>query len=556
MRKRLVIAVLALLLAACGSTSDDTADTATDSGTDTAVEETASDLTMADVSPDLSLEVGAEVMADVLPDIVEEFPPRGLPFEFKRTDKGDPIPADETTQFTRKVTGIWKKAGWARWLLRTSTGVDPTTGKEDYLAWYNDVKAIKEGDTVTFQQTGGDHNQWIAGSKILSQAMGGCALTGEWDMCKLAEQYCKGLTASVKGFVWDENDPAKYLMARAVFPMDQEFTLDEETWQDDGRKKNVVFSSMYKEEHGWNAHTFEWPHNPTWGYMYVTNMRSKDDVCAITRTTTFLAYMVADAPYPWVAEACQETLETMQGFNKDIVEYDYNMRTKGADGVAYIDTEQDLGSYNWYTPIDENNECTARLATDLIAHGERLTNDCGNGFGSLFEDIAAAGHYYNYPILWGYHMAALGHAMMYGHDDMAWELLYGMALRMDDYLDPNTSQPGADDHAWDRDMAVLLVQAASMGLPLTSKEGRLIQKHFNHAVGEWDAFANWDLWDASVPDGEYSAGSGFRPPSTDEGIHRDSIAIFLEYCNSPFQNSHGRPFVDCAVVADPTQWGE
>ena len=551
---RILFAVLVgmLWLASCSS---DSSDKTADAVPDLAVEESRGTDLVQEIAQEVADDVVAEVTPDIAPEVVEEFPPRGLPFEFKRTDKGDPVPGEETTAFTKKVTAVWEKAGWARWLLRTSTGVDPSTGKEDYLAWYNDVQAVKEGDTVTFRQTGGDHNMWISGSKILTQAMGGCSLTGDWEMCKLAQQYCKGLTASVKGFVWDENDPAKFLMARAVFPMDQEFTLDEQTWQDDGRKKNVVFSTMYKEEHGWNAHTFEWPHNPTWGYMYVTNMRSKDDVCAITRTTTFLAYMVADAPYDWVADACQETLETMQGFNKDIVDFDYNIRTKGQDGAAYIDTEQDLGSYNWYTALDPLNECTARLATDLIAYGEPLTNDCETGFGSVYEDIAVSGHYYNYPIVWGYHMAALGHALMYRHVDIAWNLLYGMTLRMDDYLDPSTDQPGASNGHWNRDMAVLLVQAASVGLPLTSKEVRLVQKHFTQAVTGWETFANWDLWSPDVPDGEYSAGSGFRPPSTDEGIHRDSIAIFLEYCNSPFKNPDGRQFVDCDVVADMTNWG-
>ena len=237
---RILFAVLVgmLWLASCSS---DSSDKTADAVPDLAVEESRGTDLVQEIAQEVADDVVAEVTPDIAPEVVEEFPPRGLPFEFKRTDKGDPVPGEETTAFTKKVTAVWEKAGWARWLLRTSTGVDPSTGKEDYLAWYNDVQAVKEGDTVTFRQTGGDHNMWISGSKILTQAMGGCSLTGDWEMCKLAQQYCKGLTASVKGFVWDENDPAKFLMARAVFPMDQEFTLDEQTWQDDGRKKNVVF---------------------------------------------------------------------------------------------------------------------------------------------------------------------------------------------------------------------------------------------------------------------------------------------------------------------------
>ena len=553
---RRCLTAIVIIWALCACDSSDNGDSTVDARSDIATADVLADVRVPDGTTEDAgaLDAGQDGAAEV--EVVEEFPPRKLPFEFTRKEAGEPISAAEITEFTKQVTGIWKEADYFRWLLRTSTGVDPTTGTEDYLAWYNDVKAVKEGDTVTFKQTGGDHNMWIAGSKILSQLIGGCVLTGRWDACKATEQYCKGLTASVKGFIWDEDDPAPYLMARAVFPMDHEFTLDEETWQDDGRKKVVEFNGIYHVEDGWNAHTFEWPHNPTWGYMWVTNMRSKDDVCAITRTTTFLPYIVADAPFDWVVDACQETLDTMIGFNKDIVDYDYNIRTKDADGSARIVDEQDLGSYNWYTDFGEDNECTARLATDLISYHVPMTNDCGTGFGSLYEQIATETHYYNYPIVWDYHQAALGNALLYGHNEIALKLLEGTADRMDDYLDPDSKQAGASHGEWGRDMAVLLVKSASLGLPLTADETRLIHKHYNQMVVEMTGWPNWDLWDDSVPDGEYSAGNGIRPPNSNEGVHRDSIAMFLEYCNAPFKNPAGAQFVDCDIVADPALWGE
>jgi hypothetical protein len=525
---------LALALAACGSSEEEAAK-------DTSFPEV-EESTWSDVA---EAEAEAEVAA---------FPPSEMPFEFTRPEKGEPLAAEEVEQFTRKVTGLWKKVGYFRWLLRTSTGVDPTTGTDDYLAWYNDVLAVKAGDTVTFKQKGGDHNMWIPGSKILSQVGAGCVLTGDWTACKAAEQYCKGLTASVKGFVWDENDPAPFLMARAVFPMDHSFTLEAAVWQDDGRKKVVEYHDMYHVEDGWNAHTFAWPHNPTWGSMWVTNMRSKDDVCAIVRTTAFLPYFVAKAPYDWVRAACQETMDTMRGFNRDIVDSGYYIRTKDADGTAHIVTDQDLGNYVWYSDIDPLNECTNRLASDLIAYGKPLTNDCGEGVGSLYDSIAPSGHYYNYPIIWNYHMAALGNALVYGHPDVGLKLLQGLAKRIDTYLAPNSKEEGVKHGEWGRDMAVLLVQAAAVGLPLTADETRHVHKYWLKAVEEFESWPRWDLWDPSVPDGEYDAGSGFRPPNSDAGIPVEAVAMFLEYCNSPFRNPATQPFVDCAIVSDIEQW--
>jgi hypothetical protein len=510
----------------------------------------------ADVPVDVPVDVPADVVADALDDIPDvssqPFPPREMPFAYTRTAEGEPLTTAEVTAFTKKVTGLWKKTDWARWVLRTSTGVDTTTGKADYLAWHNDVQIAKVGDTVTFSHMGGEHNMWIPGSKVLSEAIGGYLLTGDWKFAKMTEQYCKGLSAVIKGFIWDENDPAPFLMARAIFPMDHSFTLDDATWKDDGRKKVVKFSDMYQIQHGWNANTFPWPHNPTWGAEYVTNMRSKDDVRSIVRTTMFLPYVLADAKDEWVKSACQETFDLMKGFNKDIVDFDYNIRTKDEDGVAYIIPcdVQDLGGYKCYIDIDPTNECCQRLSSDLIAYGERRTEECGNCVGSVYDAFASAAHFYNIPIIWDYHMAAVGNALVYRQARMAWVLLDGLKQRIDTYMHPAADEPGINDSAWNKELAVLLVQTASVGLPLTWLEARHVHQQWTQAVTDFENWPNWDPWAATVPDGPIQV----RPSS--EGIDIEAITMFLEYCNSPFKNPAGVAFIDCDIVKDPAKWGE
>jgi hypothetical protein len=553
--------VLAMALAGCGSGGNNGTDVAPEAEVLADVTETGAE-TVTDAATETGTETAAETVAEAGPETVEvQWPARSMPLEFTRPADGEPIPAAEVTEFTKKVTGLWKKIGYARWLLRTSIGVDPSTGKEPFLAWYNDVSAVKAGDLVTIWQHGGEHNMWIPGSKVLAEVLGGCVLTSDWEWCKAAEQYCKGLTAVVKGFVWDEDDPAPYLMARAILPMDQEFSLDADYWHDDGRRKAVTYHDSWKVEDGWNAHTFPWPHNPTWGEMYVTNMRSKDDVRAITRTTAWLPYVVADVQDEATRAACQETWDTMLGFHKDIVDSDYFIRTKGADGVAYAFTHQDLGNYAQYVVVHPQNECAARLATDLIAYGHPGTleykgkqydnSDCGTGWKTAYEGFAEVTHYYNYPICWDYHMAAIAQTLEYGLVDLARPLLEGMAARMTEYLKPDTKEPGATHQDWQRDMALLLVQAAATGLPLTASEARHVQKHWLQAIQDYQDWPYWDLWDAGVPDGEY----GVRPGASEGGIEVESLAMFMEYCMSPFQNPAGAAFVDCAVVRDMNQWG-
>jgi len=484
------------------------------------------------------------------------WPPRALPFEFTRPDEGEPLAPQEVSDFTARVTGLWKKSDFFRWILRTSYGVDASTGTPDFLNWWNDAVAVKNAGTVTFRQTGGDHNMWIPSSKVLSEAIAGYLLTGDWVMGKVAEQYCKGLTATMKGMVYDENDPLPYLMSRNTMAMDHSFTLDEATWHDDGRAKRVEYSGQYYPYQEWNTQRFNYQHNPFWGNVWVTNMRSKDDVCHIVRTTAFLFYAVADAKDAFVRDACTETLEYMKGFNKDIVDTGYYIRTKDPEGHAYIIPDQDLGSYVWYVGLDERNECTARLASDLIAYGKRLTNDCGTGTGSIYDTVAVITHYYNYEIIRNYHMAALGNALVRRQDADALALLEGLAQRADSYMHPSPDEPGVSQPEWWADVAEFLLQSASVGLPLTSLEARLVQKHWLKAVEAYEAFPRWDLWDPSVPDGEYPAGGGFRPDRPADAVGVEAIALFLEYCFSPFRNPAGVSPVDCDVVRDPSRWGQ
>jgi hypothetical protein len=485
------------------------------------------------------------------------FPPRKLAFQFTRPEVGDPIPSEDVTAFTKRVAATLKDVGYFRWLLRTSTGVDKTTGTDDYLAWHNDLYAVKEGDTVTFNHTGGEHNMWINSSKVLASVLTAYLHTGDWETAKLTEQYCKGLTASIKGFVWGEDDPAPWLMARAIFPMDHEFTLDDENWKDDGRKKGSVFTPAYREEYNWNAESFAWPENPTWGSIWITNMRSKDDVRAISLVTTFLFYAAEDSPDAWVKDACAETLEAMINFHKDIVDEDYFIRTKDQNGVAYrlpCDDQKDLGSYSCFSELDPRNECCARLSADMIAYGERRTNDCGTCMGSVFDQFAAARHFYNIPIIWDYHMAGLGTSLVRRqHVDAYWTLV-GLAERIDSYMHPVPGEAGTEDARWPSHMAYLLVEAASVGLPLTAFEARHVQKHWEQAVVELGAWDRWDLWDESIPDGTYSR-SDFRPGTSNEAVPVQYFSILFQYCMSPFKNPAGASFVDCDVLKDPATWG-
>ncbi len=156
----------------------------------------------------------------------------------------------------------------------------------------------------------------------------------------------------------------------------------------------------------------------------------------------------------------------------------------------------------------------------------------------------------------GFHVNALHLALIFGHKEVAQRLLEGLAIRIDRYRNPEKCGKGCLNESWGRDIATLLVEAATLGLPLTWEEARQVQQYYGRAVELYVDFPNWDLWDQSVPDGVYDFRQGFHPKHVSEAVRVEEIALMLEYCWSPFKNPAGVEFVDCEVVSDVSRWGK
>ena len=103
------------------------------------------------------------------------------------------------------------------------------------------------------------------------------------------------------------------------------------------------------------------------------------------------------------------------------------------------------------------------------------------------------------------------------------------------------------------DLALLALRNAAFGLPLTSREARLIVDKWSTGVDEFKDWENWNLWRDGLADGEYP----YRPGHTRDDEHWtriEDMALILEYCWSPLKNPAGVRFVDCEIVADPSRW--
>lgn len=478
--------------------------------------------------------------------------PLALPFVFERKQQGTPVSDEEVAQFTARLTGLWKDVDYYMWVQETCHGMDETSGWPDYLIWWHDIDAVKTGDLVTFRhnsQHGGSHNNAEPTGMVLSHAMTGYLLTGDEDMAAVTEGFTKSHTALMKGFLFDEDDPLQYILSRNIVTHNHDYTLP------NGKKKAVDYTDWYFTYQGWNADRVHFPNNPYWGDIYVTTMRSKDDVHYIYRVYAWLPYLIELAPEGSEVRAAAEEAKTyIEGFAKDIVDSGYVIRSKDADGKPFV-PDQDLASFAAYTGLFPDAECDPRLATALVAYGDTLDNDCGDGQGSLYDTIAGGGNYFNYAIIDGFHMNAVHLSLVQRHDELALQLLEGLAKRIERYQDPAADEPGEDDPSWDRDIASLLLQSAVVGLPLTWDEARKVQKYFDGSVERFSKFPNWDLWDPSVPDGTYDFREGFHPKNAPDAIRVEELTMFLEYCWSPFRNPAGATVVDCGIVSNPALWG-
>ncbi|MGC8927915.1 MAG: hypothetical protein ACP5QK_08315 [Myxococcota bacterium] len=470
--------------------------------------------------------------------------PKSLPFEIERQNEGEPLTDEEITEFTKKLMNFYKTVEFGKWLNRISHGVHKSTGYPDYAIWWHDVDPIKEGDTVIWHHgsRGGAHNTSIPTTKVLGQMIAGYLLTGDEEMGFIADQYMKGLMAFMKGMVYDENDPYQFIMSRNIVTFNHSYTIE-------GNKKKVIdYKDWYYAYESWNAQRFEYKHNPFWGDVWVTNMRSKDDVPHIYRATAYVMYMEEMAKSEDLRRVAEETHYYIRGFTKDIVDSGYYIRTKDKDGKVYIPTE-DLASFVTYEFMDKYAECNAKLATTLIAYSDPKGINCRNGGINAYEKAAVESHYYNLEIVSNFHLDSQLFSLIKRQDRAAKYLTLGIIDRIDTYMAMKDTD-FKDRPEFPGDMAAYLFKAASQGVPLKNSEVRLIHTQYSKSIDDYLKWQYWDLWDSSIPDGQYP----YSPSSENGKVNIEDMFYVFEYCFSPFKSKNGPRVVDCDIVKDRSRW--
>lgn len=553
-----LVLMLSATCLACGGSIDDLADTSAsdsgfvDDGADTSTTDPGFD------EGDLGLEE--------VPAVVPPRPRDTLAFPRPtRTASGTPPTDVEIAAFTKTMASFFAETGFFDWAWRNSHGLDASYDPDmmDYRFWWQDVGMRKEGDTVVFYHHGRAENIAERTVKVLPNLIGGYLATGNQRLADLSTQFMKGMVALSLGLEFERENPiVKYLQARAVFNHNHSYTVD-------GRPTTIDYSGSCKPWAQWNVHIFEIPDNPTYGNIWVSNMRSKDDVAFIIPTMNMATRAWYEAEDPELRAAALLYLEYIRGFCQDIVDSGWFIRTKYEDGVAQnqFNVEMpgnpppDAGSFvHWEAIVGPDGECNGQLGAALTATGnDQGKGDCGRGLvGELLEHMAFTTHFFNYENYVTFHIGALAAATLWRQDAIAEALMSGLVDRFEAMLhDPDI--PNRDSSYFNSGLAGWLLVAAAHGYPLSADEAHHVMEWYGRSADWHRPWAHWDPWN-SLEDGEDihdDKSPNIETVTLDDGTQQEIAYIRLmempylfEYCASPIRDKEGIQIVDCEVFLD------
>lgn len=479
--------------------------------------------------------------------------PDEMPFELVRPDAGEPVSDEAITAFTKKITAAWKDVDYFDWLSIVTYGVekDNPENMPYYACWWTGSLPTKEDNKVTFTHTANhsSDNVMIVQSIHLLNVMGGHRLSGNSLMGQLSDELARGVSSTMMGMVWDENVPLEdqHIMARYIIGNNYELDLG------NNRLMAVDYTDWRQNtQPGVFSESIHVENNPYWGDIWARAKRSKDDICSLFRMTAFLPFYFGELNEEAANQAIYNLYRDMQAFARDVVDSGYKIRTRDGDGNIYIPSEDFASFVNYGLEA----ECTARLSAALLGYEENLGIDCGNGIVSWYENIATTTHFYNFHLIRAFHMAAFMLSILYQEDQAAYNLGQGLIERMDSDMEKTEGfyeDPDKQEN-YNAKLAGALVEYAACGLPLTSKEVRLIHQYYEESIEVWNDWEYWDLWSDSIPDGQYYEGHYNYNVLTE--VPFQDMAAFLHLCDSPFYNETVAKVVDCNIIRDPSQWGE
>lgn len=496
-------------------------------------------------TPDAAMPTDAAVAPDAAqpvdsgprPDAAVPWPPAStLPFVYTRADVGTPLSPTELTAFTDRYVELLHTTRWMQAVTDRLVGwpaADPAHGYW-YGTWWSGVGIELSGGNVTFRHVdvGGDNNG-LRTPQVMEGACYAYLLTGAAAPAVVLETTMRGYSQWIMGMERTAGD-TPVMMTRAIYPPNI-------TWTVNGHTITLDHSASRP---GVDNGATEYVHiaaNPHWGDIWVKNKRSKDDLGHMFRGLGQISEC-AGRLGGGAAQSFVELKQHYQAWSMQVVNDGYRIATLDKTGAVTYPTD----TLAWFTNVG-GAECAGMLMVSLVGQGNAGTLNCGSGISTAEALIYFSATYLkpgNKQMLRTYHEAAANHAILAGQTALAETLVKGLGERLDrdfNYMEQNGGSlpPNVpEDH-----LVSLVMHAANVGVPLTSREVRWLQERFDRARTAYLLPANLPQYTMfSLPDGAY-----VYEPSGD-GVNFTELALPLGSCASPLRNPAGKPLLDCARV--------
>lgn len=526
--------------AACGTSNGDPASTDPGSAKDGGSPRPDSSTGTPSVTPPSSLpEAGLDASVDGA--VPKGPPPISLPVSYLRPDEGNALSAAELTTATDELLAILKDTHYFDFVDERIHGwpeTDPNKGFWWGVFW-SGITATKTGGKVTYKHSNdGADNPGIHTSPYLEGACYAHLLWGEPKTAHLVRRITRGMSAWILAMQKQAGDTNPTLLARAFYPPSVDSS-------EGGRSLHIDYDLSRPGIDNDPSDYVHIPNNPTFGDIYVKNKRSKDDIGHMLR-----AIVQSQTCAPRLSSDGQSDLAQTMSL--------YTSWAKVVDGAGFTIATLDKSLNLWTPPIYPYGfahyvlagdlECPAAFAIRLMGGSAPGSLGCGQGISQaerlglgLMKNDAR-------QIVRTHHAAATTLSFVRNEPTLGLELLKGLAERVQ--IDLGLAQSASPPAGFSiRDVTSLMIYAANVGVPLTSKEVRWLHTQLHEAyVGMRDPAqaATFRLFDASTPDGLYS----YDPPNI--GLFYKDLAMMLGSCASPYRNPNARPVLDCARLQ--SQW--
>ena len=538
--QKVFLITVASLLTACGQTVTDVVDASDvpiDSISDIARQDTGQDAIddIESIDAVQKPEIDAEIDSDT--------------DTFTRPEKGDPVANETIAEVTDLYLEILEKTRYFEVLNERVHGWPRTDPAEGYWygTWWSGITMTNVDGRVTYlHSTDGADNNGMRTAPMLVGTSFALKLWGNSDHLGLLRRLVRGFNSWAMVFRspsypgWEDT----CVLSRASYPISVESAEGD-------RDLYIDYSLNHPGDDNDACKYVEIADNPFWGHIFAKNRRSKDDIGHMMIALAMLGNFVVnqdeiDPEAEGLTEDINEAMDLYRAWAAQVDNDDWKIATVDKEGSLYYPID-DLG-FLWLEGA--NIECEAAVTLRLFHGGDPDDLNCGNGineFGFGEEDALKNDFH---QIQRSFHESAIMHAWLAERNDIANQLLDGLAWRVDVRLDELESlEPPQDPHY--SDLGELVLMSGNAGLPLTWREIRFLHERIREAHNalagdrtQAELDARYNVFSPEVPDGTYAFDPG------DTGLAWRYLGAVLGACASPFWNKASKQLLDCKKIRD------